>query len=73
VRPPQRRLDSLPDHDPTGPNAKMEAVGLLLVEGERRWVRGMESRERDDVRAGVILAEAAAILLADVQLEISVA
>jgi hypothetical protein len=69
----ERRLDSYPDHGPTSPHVKMEAVGLLLVESERRWARGLESHERDDVRAGITLAEAAAILLADVKLEVSLA
>jgi hypothetical protein len=67
----ERRPDSLPGH--AGGNAKLDAVQLLIEQAETRWKRGLDSRERDDVRAALALAEAATILLGDAKLELHLA
>ncbi len=48
---------------------KLDVVGVLIEEGERRVRRSIESGEPEDGTAGITLIDAAAILMQDCEIE----
>jgi hypothetical protein len=48
---------------------KLDVVGVLIEEGERRVRRSLDSREPADGSAGFALLDAAAILVRDCEIE----